>query len=213
MNRQDVLDRALETLDSYGFADLSMRRLATSLGVQPGALYWHFANKQTLLTAVAEVILEPVTALAGPAPRRPGDRSPDGADWARTVRRWAITLRDSLLAHRDGAEVVASVLALRPPGLDPAGACVAALHDAGLPEAEARAAAAALVHYTVGHAVDAQNYAQARALGVREVADQDDEAASALERFTFGLEVFLAGLAGRMPSGQPLESADRRGLP
>lgn len=213
MNRQDVLDRAIETLDSYGFADLSMRRLATSLGVQPGALYWHFANKQTLLMAVAEVILQPVlTPEAGVQADEPSDGTPvdalathdpgvasEGPPWAATVRVWATTLRDALLAHRDGAEVVASVLALRPRGLDPAVPCVTVLTGAGLSPAEATAAAAALVHYTVGHAVDAQNHAQARALGVREVAEQDDEAASATERFTFGLDVFLAGLALRVP--------------
>lgn len=213
MNRQDVLDRAIETLDSYGFADLSMRRLATSLGVQPGALYWHFANKQTLLMAVAEVILQPVlTPATGAQAHEPADGTPvdapvtsdpgvaqEGRPWATNVRVWATTLRDALLAHRDGAEVVASVLALRPRGLDPAVPCVTALTGAGLPPAEATAAAAALVHYTVGHAVDAQNHAQARALGVREVAEQDDEAASATERFTFGLDVFLAGLALRVP--------------
>lgn len=192
MNRQDVLDKALETLDSYGFADLSMRRLAHSLGVQPGALYWHFANKQTLLTAVAHTILAPVTELAVAPPDPP-------AGWERSVRQWADALRAALLAHRDGAEVVASVLALRPRGLDPARPCVAALRAANMTEAEARAAAAALVHYTVGHAVDTQNHAQARALGLREVAEQADEAAAAIERFQFGLEVFLAGLAARIP--------------
>ena len=59
-----MLTQAVATLDRYGFADLSMRRLAASLGVQPGALYWHFANKQTLLLAVAEVILDPVLHLS-----------------------------------------------------------------------------------------------------------------------------------------------------
>ena len=33
----------------YGIADLTMRRLARELDVTPGALYWHFANKQQLL--------------------------------------------------------------------------------------------------------------------------------------------------------------------
>lgn len=208
MNRQDVLDRALETLDRYGFADLSMRRLAATLGVQPGALYWHFANKQTLLLAVAEVILEPVVRLGADPPV--GSTAPEVDDlpdlptdahprWERAVRTWAETMHAALLAHRDGAELVASALALRPRSLDPARPCVVALREAGATTTEAGAAAAALLHYTVGHAVDAQNHAQARALGVREVSDQDDEETLAFERFRFGLEVFLAGLAQRLP--------------
>ncbi len=31
-----------------------MRKLATRLGVQAGALYWHFAGKQSLLDAMAD---------------------------------------------------------------------------------------------------------------------------------------------------------------
>ena len=62
LRRGDVLDGALAILDEFGLADLTMRRLATALGVQPGALYWHFPNKQTLLGALADKILEDVDA-------------------------------------------------------------------------------------------------------------------------------------------------------
>lgn len=220
MNRRDVLQQALATLDAYGFADLSMRRLAASLGVQPGALYWHFASKQALLLAIAEEILAPIAdtteastsassaapgaPAASGAPAAPGGPAASGvlaaSGWEEDVRAWAHRLHAALLAHRDGAELVASVLALRPPDLDPARPCVAALTAAGMADPEADAAAAALVHYTVGHAVDAQNHAQARALGVREVTGQADEEATAADRFDFGLEVFLAGLRHRIPS-------------
>ena len=63
LRRGDVLDGAMAILDEFGLADLTMRRLATSLGVQPGALYWHFPNKQTLLGAVVDKILEDLAAL------------------------------------------------------------------------------------------------------------------------------------------------------
>src|SRR5258708_1968452 len=39
-----------------------MRRLARELDVTPGALYWHFANKQQLLGAVADEVLRPACA-------------------------------------------------------------------------------------------------------------------------------------------------------
>lgn len=210
VNRQDVLDQALATLDTYGFADLSMRRLAGSLGVQPGALYWHFANKQTLLLALAQVILDPVSRLDAVADEAGGGPAsgPDTglaaprtgpAGWEERVRRWARTLHDALLAHRDGAEVVASVLALRPAGLDPARPCVRALVGAGLAPRESASAAAALVHYTVGHAVDAQTHAQAKALGVREVGHGGVDPTPAGERYEFGLDVFVAGLRQLLP--------------
>ena len=56
-HREDVVGRALAVLDDHGLADLTMRRLGSELGVQPSALYHHFANKQALLAAVADEIL------------------------------------------------------------------------------------------------------------------------------------------------------------
>ena len=60
LHKRDVVEAATSLLDDYGIADLSMRRLARELNVSPGALYWHFANKQQLLGAVADRILAPV---------------------------------------------------------------------------------------------------------------------------------------------------------
>ena len=60
LHKRDVVEAATEILDSYGIADLTMRRLGRELNVSPGALYWHFANKQQLLGAVADRILESV---------------------------------------------------------------------------------------------------------------------------------------------------------
>ena len=52
LHKRDVVDAATALLDDFGIADLTMRRLARELNVSPGALYWHFANKQELLGAV-----------------------------------------------------------------------------------------------------------------------------------------------------------------
>lgn len=86
---------ALELLDRVGLPDLTMRRLAAELDVQPSALYWHFESKQVLLGAVAERILAPLDATA-----------PDCAEDV------AHRTRDALLSCRDGAEVVLSSYAL-----------------------------------------------------------------------------------------------------
>ena len=62
-------DRELES------GTITMRRLAGALKVQPGALYWHFPNKQALLGAVADGV-SPVSPgafseLPGPPPSWP----------------------------------------------------------------------------------------------------------------------------------------------
>src|SRR5262245_46920976 len=94
--RADVVEQALGVLDSYGLADLTMRRLGSELGVQPSALYHHFANKQLLLAAVADEIL---------ARGARADR-PDA--WDDRVVATCAGLRDAMLAYRDGAELVAT---------------------------------------------------------------------------------------------------------
>lgn len=60
LTREKILDTAFEVLRQFGLADLSMRRLATELGVAPGALYYHVKNKQELLTHLASRILHKV---------------------------------------------------------------------------------------------------------------------------------------------------------
>src|SRR3954468_24907591 len=95
-HRAAVVERAVGVLDAYGLADLTMRRLGTELGVQPSALYHHFANKQTLLAAVADEILAR------------GARGERPTLWDHRVVASCSGLRDAMLAYRDGAELVAT---------------------------------------------------------------------------------------------------------
>ncbi len=181
LSREQVLQHALAVLDQYGFADLSMRRLAASLGVQPGALYWHFANKQTLLISVAEAILA----------ARPTVR-PD-QPWEPQIRSWALALRRALLSRRDGAEVVASVLAVRPATVDPAAEPAAVFAAQGMHPQRARAAGMALLHFVIGHTVDEQGNAAMAEFGVVPTVDAEAE-----NRFGDGLDLMVAGLSAWM---------------
>lgn len=177
LTRAAIVDTALEILDEFGLADLSMRRIAGSLGVQPGALYWHVANKQSLLAAVADEMMAGLSPPAGP------DRA--------AVRAYVTQLRDCLLAHRDGAEAVSSVLAMRLPVRSPVDELAEALGRSELPAQRVDAAAALLVHFVIGYTLDRQGYAQARALGVAVGPEADFDA-----RFGTGLELLLDGITG-----------------
>lgn len=93
LNRKKIVSTAVDILQQYGLADLTMRRLARALDVAPGALYWHFPNKQALLGGIAESILTAV-------PARPG--SP--ADYC-------TFLFDALTSLRDGADITLAAVA------------------------------------------------------------------------------------------------------
>jgi AcrR family transcriptional regulator len=153
--RDDVARAALRILDDDGLADLTMRRLAAALDVQPSALYWHFPNKQTLLAELADRIV--AVQSASPA------SEPVAGSAARAE---AGALRDALLAYRDGAEVVSSTLAL---GLGSATArdrLAAALVEDGIDDDLARRAATALLHFVLGHVSHEQQRMQYDSLGV-----------------------------------------------
>ncbi|MBB2921943.1 TetR family transcriptional regulator [Cellulomonas cellasea] len=208
LSRVQVVAAALEILDEYGLGDLTMRRLATSLGVQPGALYWHVANKQALLAEVADAIVADLPGLtAGEAPERapaapdrldaPEVRSPAEAPAAlealAEVAGWARALRRTLLAHRDGADVVATAYALRSDQDPTVSALTDRVRAAGVPRAQADAGSAALVHYVLGHTAHEQAHAQLVA-GAPAGAEAGHDAG---ERFELGLALLLDGLALR----------------
>lgn len=146
-SRDDVVDGALRVLESHGLEFCSMRRIAAELGITPGALYHHVADKQTLLGLMADRIVEPVVV---------------DADLRSTAGR----LRAAMLARRDGAEVVATAVAFR--------LGYFALEAALARESSADLARTLLI-YVVGHTQTTQLHRQAAALGIVE-ADPDLDA-------------------------------------
>lgn len=179
--REDVARTALRLLDDVGLPDLTMRRLAAALDVQPSALYHHFPNKQALLAELADRIVagRAAVALSG--------------DWSADVRNAAGALRDGLLAYRDGAEVVSSTLSM---GLGADAALdrlAAAVAGSGYDEVSSRQAATALLHFVLGHVSHEQQRLQYDSIGVT-VEGGPDASASA---FAFGVDLLVEGLRAR----------------
>src|SRR5215831_19332597 len=58
LTRRAIVERALELGDAEGLEAVSLRRLATELGVTPMALYRHVKDKQDLVNAMYEAIVE-----------------------------------------------------------------------------------------------------------------------------------------------------------
>lgn len=191
--KSDVVDAALGILEAQGLPDLTMRRIAEALGVQPSALYWHFPNKQTLLAAVSERILAP------------GDAAPDPAlPWHEGATAVASTLRRCLLRYRDGAELVSSSLAM---GLVEAPAQRQLFELAvgrGMSPALARVAASTITHFVLGHTFQAQQRLEmarvaALAVGAAETAraepGPDDD-------FEGGVRLIVRGAAASAPAAE-----------
>lgn len=172
-----IVHAACSILDDYGLADLTMRRVAESLGVKAGALYWHFANKQSLLAAVADEVLTGSHVLG----------SEGGHDG---LAEWADGIRAQLLAHRDAAELVASTRAMGLGSVDPADNARAVLRARGLTDDEADGVAEAFMHFILGHAIQEQTQSQLAELGVIDSFD----GVRAQRHFDRGVQLMIDGV-------------------
>jgi len=185
LHKRDVVDAATKLLDAYGIADLTMRRLARELTVSPGALYWHFANKQELLGAVTDRILESVDDEPG--------------DWRDRIAGICGRLRNALLSHTDGAELVSASFASGQS--DAMGRILTRLTesaiDAGVDHAHAELAARTILYYVLGFTADEQSRLQWDAAGAELPESQSIWSDDPTDRFAFGIGLLVAGISAR----------------
>ena len=146
LTRNEVVETATRILCEYGLGDLTMRRLARELGVAPGALYWHVADKQDLLVAVTEALLAQLPV----------------HDDAVQLGAW---LAQALLPVPDAADVVRVALAWRPEVVGALAAFeeLAAAAGAGTGVAEREEWARGALDLVLGAVADHQERARAPA--------------------------------------------------
>jgi len=142
LTRERVVAEALTIIGSHGVDALSMRGLATRLGVVPSALYRHVRNLEQLHDLVLDGVLAEVDCTV--------DQS---LPWAERVKLLANRLRTVL----EGRPGIAGLLKTRDP-LGPhtlalAEAFLASLREAGLPEDETGLAFSLIYDYTLGFAL------------------------------------------------------------
>jgi TetR/AcrR family tetracycline transcriptional repressor len=97
LDREVVLDRALELADSEGLAAVTIRRLAQELQVTPMALYWHFRKKDDLLAGLGDRLLGQIET-----------PEPSEAPWAEQLRAILDALVGALRSHPAVAPLAAA---------------------------------------------------------------------------------------------------------
>ena len=168
-------------MDEEGLDGVTLRRLAARLGVQAPTLYWHIGNKAELVNELGEAILSPGLAeLPDPA----------GIPWRDWLLEAAAHFRGTLLAHRDGARVVAAAQ------LSPAMAAfseraMSVLVEQGEPLRRARLLLLLIERFTLGLVLEEQSSSPQQ---VADAALDPREAAARYPTLTAGIvEYFSEG--------------------
>jgi TetR/AcrR family tetracycline transcriptional repressor len=157
LQKKTIIKAGLALLDKEGLDGLTLRKLAASMNVVASAIYWHIDNRRLLIDEMAEAILQEEFADLKP---------PEGdyvwQDWLiETMQR----LRGAMLAHPDGARVVAgahiypavTLAAIAETGL-------ITLTSAGISLDKAHVIMLTCLSFTFGHSIEEQNSPGAKEL-------------------------------------------------
>ncbi|MGH3250473.1 MAG: TetR/AcrR family transcriptional regulator [Trebonia sp.] len=219
LTRDAVAGRALALADKSGLDALTIRKLATELGVTPMALYWHFHGKDELIEGLAERVWSEMDLAV--------DRA---APWAEQLR-WLLTsLLAVLRAHPAAPQLLLRSHALQgDTALDATELTLDVLRTAGFspPDASAMAKSTLWTGITLvlsepgieslddDERIELQRKKQVK-LATQSPAKYPRLVECALpmtacddpeEHYRFGVEVFIAGVeaiaAARAQGGQP----------
>ncbi len=90
LTRERILEAARALADAEGVAAVTMRRLATELGVEAMSLYHHVPNKDALLDGLVATIIGEV---------QDATRESTGAGWQTALRERCLAARDVMVRH------------------------------------------------------------------------------------------------------------------
>ena len=215
VTRESIADAGIAVLDRDGLDALSMRKVASELGVQAASLYWHVRNKEELLELVADALFRDVVM-----PEVEGG-------WREQLRAMATTYRQFLKSRRDAARLLGGRFVVGPHATRAIEATLRLFRDAGFPLPDAAHAMFLVTVYVQGFVLqETVPMSAAEALGASPAEAMEgiarrldalpaDEFPALAEgrrlltmmnidgRFAFGVERILDGLATRLPPTAP----------
>jgi TetR/AcrR family tetracycline transcriptional repressor len=95
ITREALVAAGLRVLERDGLDALTMRKVAAELDVQAPSLYWHVRDKEELIDLLGDALSADLDV-----------DLPEDADWREQVRVLAHRYRDHLKAHRDAVRVI-----------------------------------------------------------------------------------------------------------
>ncbi|MGH6736362.1 MAG: TetR/AcrR family transcriptional regulator [Methyloceanibacter sp.] len=182
LDKNDLLDAAFDLMSQNGEAGFSVRKLGSSIGVDPMTVLHHFGSKDELLRRIADRALATVEPPVA------------SGDWRTDLRAVAVAYRN--LAHRHPRlfHLHFRYHATGPTDHASSEVVYGALRRAGLPDDEAAGLGLAFYAFVLGYAL-----AEAEGL-LRPISEEDEAELQALDPLTCPATVAL------IPAFQALDS-------
>ncbi|MFB7586689.1 TetR/AcrR family transcriptional regulator [Streptomyces sp. NPDC056169] len=141
LDRDRIVAASIRMLDEEGLAKLSMRKLATELGVTAMSLYWYVDTKDDIIeyavdTVYGEIDLDVVDA---------------AGDWRERIRVLALDYRRMLVNHPWMSPCAGQYLNIGPHAILVGGKIQEAIRDTGLPMARQPSAMSAVFQFVYGY--------------------------------------------------------------
>lgn len=143
LNRGQVLDAGVALADAEGIRELSMRRLARTLGVEAMSLYNHVQNKDDLIDGMLDRVAGEMELPA------------TGDDWRLITRRRAISAHASLLRHPWAAAIWTTRMKVGPERMRHMDAVLRSLRLAGFEAGLLDLSYHTIENHIIGHAMQA----------------------------------------------------------
>lgn len=212
LDRNMIAQAALALIDRDGLDALTMRALASELGVEAPSLYKHATGKDDILDGVLDIIYRELWL------------DPSDDPWQDRVRAYSRALRATMLAHPNAAPVMATRPVFGAETLSLLERVLGELYDMGLDATRSIFVCDVVVSYVMGHVLsqlsadpnigaDPDELARLRSMlppdrfpRVRETlgngpVDRDAE-------FELGLDLIVAGLEHMLTRAPALRATD-----
>lgn len=209
LDKLRIIEAAVGLLNKDGIDQLSMRRLADSLGVRAASLYWHIKDKAELMQLLADRICE---LIALPDPNLP---------WQQQIGILGWNYRKVLLSVRDSDKILLDTPPATPMRFALIEAAYKMLAEAGFSPEEVVSAAALFNNYVLAFVSDEMRFASAASSQGKNIEEMLSEAQKTFsgspekyptlaqlaeyatdpdldKQFQFGLQVLLDGLTVRL---------------
>jgi TetR/AcrR family transcriptional regulator, tetracycline repressor protein len=201
LTREQIVEAAIGVVDREGLAALSMRKVASALGMSPMSLYYHVPDKSALYDLILDAVMSDI------------DLSVD--DPSQTLEERVIAgfyaLREALMRHPNAVPLALSRSMRTRAQMRPVEVLLGAMLEAGLTATEAVTAVDVVGQYTFGttmayanHVTNSEYHDDARDRDFSDLtADEFPNMAHALEvgeyigfdgEFDRGLRVLVHGL-------------------